>query len=58
MHTPQPKVGQLFASVSKGSPLEHVRAELRRDELKVNRHDMVYEDVLATKVRGEPHCTA
>ena len=47
----QTKVGQLFASVCKGAPLEHVRVELQGEELKVYKHDMVYEDVLATKVR-------
>ena len=43
-------MGQLFASVFKGAPLEHVRVEVGREELRVSRHDMVYEDVLATKV--------
>ena len=46
----QHKVGQLFASVFKGAPLEHVRVEVLREEVRVSRHDMVYEDVLATKV--------
>ena len=45
------KVGQLFASLFKGSPPEHVRVELREREVKISRHDMVYEDILATKVR-------
>lgn len=49
----QTKVGQLFASVSKGAPPEHVRVEVGRDVIKVCRHDMVYEDVLATKVSHE-----
>ena len=50
--TLQPKVGQLFCRVNKGGPPEHVRVELGEEELRVSRHDMVYEDVLATKVRG------
>ena len=50
--TLQPKVGQLFCRVNKGGPPEHVRVELGEEELRVSRHDMVYEDILATKVRG------
>ena len=46
----QRKVDQLFASVFKGAPPEHVRVEVVPDEIRVYRHDMVYEDVLATKV--------
>ena len=43
-------MGQLFASVSKGSPLEHVKVEIGENKVKISRHDMVYEDILATKV--------
>ena len=46
----QTKTGQLFAAVFKGAPLEHVRVEVGREEVRVSRHDMVYEDILATKV--------
>ena len=49
--TLQPKEGQLFCRVNKGGHPEHVRVELREEELRVARHDMVYEDMLATKVR-------
>ncbi|CAI7990814.1 Gamma-2-syntrophin [Geodia barretti] len=41
--------GQLFAAVFKGAPLEHVRVEVGREGVRVSRHDMVYEDILATK---------
>ena len=43
-------MGQLFASVFKGAPPEHVKVEVGREEVTVCRHDMVYEDILATKV--------
>lgn len=46
----QEKTGQLFASVFRGAPPEHVRVQLGRQEVIVSRHDMVYEDILATKV--------
>ena len=49
----QVKVGQLFASLARGAPLEHVRVELGQHELTVSRHDIVYEDILATKVERE-----
>ena len=46
----QEKEGQLFARLSRGTPLEHVRVQLGKEEVKVSRHDIVYEDILATKV--------
>ena len=48
----QVKEGQLFCRVTKGGPLEHVRVEVGAEEVRVYRHDMVYEDILATKVSG------
>lgn len=46
----QPKVDTLFARPYKKGQLEPVQVELHDDRLVVNRHDLVYEDVLASYV--------